>query len=178
MYELQTEKPDVKLDYDGNMYITFKVCKDSRESARNFANALKGLKDRLSLTVKEYRQKRSLDANAYMWHLIGEMANVLCAANDDVYVQMLKQYGQVGVVKIPNDKVELFKRTYKYHEKHEKLPDEEKAQYYKFYLGSSNYDTKEMSILIDGVVSECKELGIETMTPKELSLLCEEWGKK
>jgi hypothetical protein len=45
------------------------------------------------------------------------------------------------------------------------------------FFGSSTYNTKEMSVLIDGVVSECKELGIETMTPDELAGLKNEWGR-
>lgn len=45
------------------------------------------------------------------------------------------------------------------------------------YFGSSTYDTKEMSTLIDGIVSECRELDIETETPEKLALMCEEWGR-
>lgn len=45
------------------------------------------------------------------------------------------------------------------------------------YFGSSTYDAKEMSVLIDGVVSECKEMGIETMTPDEIARLKSEWGR-
>ena len=44
------------------------------------------------------------------------------------------------------------------------------------YYGSSGYDTKEMGRLIDGVIDECKELGIETLPPDKVALLKEEWG--
>lgn len=44
------------------------------------------------------------------------------------------------------------------------------------YKGSSLYNTKEMSLLIDGVVRECKELGIETETPDEIERMKQEWG--
>jgi hypothetical protein len=47
----------------------------------------------------------------------------------------------------------------------------------KVYMGSSEMDTREMSILIDGIVSECKELNINTMTPNELEQLKEQWGR-
>ena len=50
-------------------------------------------------------------------------------------------------------------------------------KHYKVYMGSSEMDTKQMSILIDGIVQEAKQLDIETMKPAELSKLKEEWNK-
>ena len=52
----------------------------------------------------------------------------------------------------------------------------EKAVQMLCYYGSSTYDTREMSVLIDGVVSECKELDIETISPTELREMKERWG--
>ena len=45
------------------------------------------------------------------------------------------------------------------------------------YYGSSTFDTKQMSRLIDNIVQDCKELGIETLTPQQLDALKEEWGR-
>lgn len=59
----------------------------------------------------------------------------------------------------------------------ESLPDEERAQYYRFWVGSSKYDTEEMAKLIDGVIEEAKALDIETATPEELARMKEEWGR-
>lgn len=141
-------------------------------------------KDKLySAELKEYRERRSLDANAYAWLLIGKLADALTLEasgataynKDDVYRLMLKRYGQGGVVKIPNSQVDNFRRAWKYNEKHESLPDEEKAQYFRFWVGSSEYNTQEMAIFINGIVSECKEQGIETATPEELARMKEEW---
>ena len=129
----------------------------------------------ISVDIKQFREKRSLDANAYCWCLLGKIADVLRADKNEIYFQMLKKYGQGGVAKIPNNQVDMFKRSWKYHEEHEKLPPEEKAQYFRFWVGSSEYNTQEMSIFIDGIVSEAKELGIETMTPAELSRVKGEW---
>ncbi len=127
--------------------------------------------------IKRFREKRSLDANAYLWALVGAMADVLRTDKDSVYVLMLKRYGQGGVAKIQNQDVDLFCRTYKYHEPHESLPPEERAQYFRFWIGSSEYNSAEMSILIDGVIDECKNLGIDTMTPDEISLMIEAWRR-
>lgn len=126
--------------------------------------------------IEKNRKKRSLDSNSYCWHIINEIANVLRANKDDIYFMMLKRYGQGAVVKIPNDKIEIFRRAYKYSQEHEKLTDK-KAMYLRFWVGSSDYSTEEMSILIDGVVEEAKSLGIETMTPADLQLMKDNWKK-
>ena len=123
----------------------------------------------------EKKKHRSRDANSYMWALIEAIANKQRLPKDEVYLDMLKRYGQGGLVKIPNKYVHNFERAFKYHEKHETLPDEEKAQYYRFWVGSSNYNTEEMSILIDGVIQEAQALGIETATPDEIERMKARW---
>ena len=56
-----------------------------------------------------------------------------------------------------------------------KIINGKKADYYRVYKGSSEYDTHEMSVFIDGVIQECQDVGIETLPPHEISLLKEEW---
>ena len=46
------------------------------------------------------------------------------------------------------------------------------------YSGSSEFDTAQMSRLIDNIVQDAKALGIETMPPKDLDALLEHWGEK
>lgn len=121
------------------------------------------------------KQKRSLDANAYAWVLITKIGDALGRSKDDVYLDMLKRYGQTGIAKIPNESAELFKRQWKYVEEHEKLPSEERAQYFRFWVGSSHYSVSEMSAFIDGIVSEAKDLDIETLTPSELERMKADW---
>lgn len=136
--------------------------------------------------LKEYHQKRSLDANAYAWVLMSKLAERLTTeaqgdtaySKDDVYLDMLKRYGQTFVVKVPNGSVEMFKRQYKYCEQHETLPPEERAQYYRVWLGSSDYSSAEMALFINGIISECKEQGLETATPQELARIMEETYEK
>ena len=49
-------------------------------------------------------------------------------------------------------------------------------EHFRFWVGSSEYNTQEMSVLIDGIVQEAKQLGIETLTPMELARLKDEWA--
>lgn len=142
--------------------------------AQVFCRGYEGLYD---IEIKKHREKRSLDANAYAWVIITKISEAMRPplTKDEVYLMMLKRFGQTGVVKIQNEDVERFKRQFQYVEEHEKFAPEEKARYLRFWVGSSHYDTREMSVFIDGIVNEAKELGIETMTPDELERMKQEW---
>lgn len=130
------------------------------------------------IIVQKAVKHRSLDSNSYLWALVGQMAEVLNQDKDAVYYEMLKRYGVSIVVKIKDTDRDRFFRSWKYVEQHEKLPPEERAQYYKVYLGSSVYDTQEMSVLLNGVVSECEELGIPTETNNRILSMLNAWERK
>ena len=171
-----TGKPSITMDFSGNMTVAFPVHKESKSTVKSFADKLNDVKDKLSIEVKEYRQKRSLNANNYMWELCTKIANTLRTDKDSVYVSMLKRYGQSQMVSVIKEGADQFKRAIKYYEEAgESTLNGKEFVHIKCYIGSSEYDTKEMSILVDGVVSECKDQGIETMTPQELSALKEAW---
>lgn len=124
--------------------------------------------------IKEYKPKRSTNANAYMWVLIGKIADALRQSKNQVYMQMLKDYGQSQCVSVLSSiNVDGY---FKYYEKigESKLNDKE-FTHYKVYKGSSEYDTNEMSILIDGVVLEAKQMGIETISDDEIEHLKSVW---
>ena len=111
--------------------------------------------------IKEHKEKRSLNANNYAWHLIGEISNILRKSKEEVYLQMLKDYGQREMVSILSS-INI-NGYFKYWEKAgvSVLNNKEFTHYY-IYKGTSEYDTKEMSIFIDGVIQEAEQLGIET----------------
>lgn len=112
--------------------------------------------------VKPYRQKRSLNANSYAWVLINEMANVLRTSKDEVYQEMLKRYGQSKVISVLSE-IDI-SRFVKYYEEIGKGHVEGKEfTHYRCFIGSSEYDSREMAILIDGIVYEAQELGIDTL---------------
>lgn len=112
--------------------------------------------------IKPYRQKRSLNANAYAWVLINEMANRLRTSKDEVYQEMLKRYGQSKVISVLSE-IDI-SRFVKYYEEIGKGHVEGKEfTRYRCFIGSSEYDSREMAILIDGIVDEAQELGIDTL---------------
>lgn len=124
--------------------------------------------------IKEHKEKRSLNANNYAWKLITEIANVLRKSKEEVYLEMLKSYGQCEMISIVSS-VDV-KGYFKYYEEAGRsFLNGKEFTHYKIYKGSSEFNTKEMSILIDGIVQEAKQLGIETMTPNQLAELKSLW---
>ena len=124
--------------------------------------------------IKEHKEKRSLNANNYAWKLITEIANVLRKSKEEVYLEMLKSYGQCEMISIVSS-IDV-KGYFKYYEEAGRsFLNGKEFTHYKIYKGSSEFNTKEMSILIDGIVQEAKQLGIETMTPTQLSELKSLW---
>ncbi len=127
------------------------------------------LKDKeLEITVKPFRKKRSLDQNSYAWELIGKMADKMRTGKDEVYLLMLKRYGQGGVIKVQPQNEEAILSAIKYYERHEKLYSGD-DKYYRIWAGSSGYNTEEMTVFIDGIISEAQNLGIVTLTPDQLA---------
>lgn len=124
--------------------------------------------------IERKRKKRSTDANALCWKLCTEIANVLRADKDSIYVDMLKRYGQSDIVSVLS--AVNVKGYFKYYDEFGKgTVNGKEFTHYKVYKGSSEYDTREMSILIDGIIDEAKALDIEVISEREKSLLLEEW---
>ena len=166
-----------RIQYDAQMMPELVLSLTSRECL-NHLEDLKAQTDKgkaLDVEIKPHRARRSVDANAYFWTLVGQMADVLRTDKDSVYLQLLKRYGQYTYIIVKPEAVEKTLQAWRLMEEIGKTKDEKGVQMLA-YFGSSTYDTKEMSRLIDGTVSEAKELGIETMTPSELALIKEGWN--
>lgn len=124
--------------------------------------------------IDKHREKRSLNANAYLWKLVTEIGNVLNKSKEEVYLQMLIDYGQSEMVSILSE-IDV-KGYFKYYKlAGTSILNGKEFNHYKIYKGSSEYDTKEMSILLNGVVQEAKNLGIKTKDDIELERLIKEW---
>ena len=166
--------------FDGNgIILTFEV--DASASGQ-----IESLKkdDLLRIKAVKYRQKRSLDANAYAWVLMTKIANHpdISSSKEDVYEDMLQKYGSFyegdsGYVTVTLKKevdVSLLGGHWKRIKEFEKGGKTWVS--YLMIKGSSEYDTAEMAHFIDRIVEEAQELGIETATPDELERMKQEWG--
>ena len=140
---------------------------------------------KMTVEIKEKRKGRSLDANAYCWVLCDKIATEkgLLLKKTQVYKQAIKDYGVTLVLPIKN---ELLKDIIKWHQNSglgndcDVLGASKHKGYTNvmMYYGSSGYDTKQMSVLIDGLVADAQELGIETMTPDQIEEMKALWGEK
>ena len=149
-------------------------------------DALNGAGDKLTVKVNKYRKRRSLDANDYCWVLCQKLAEVLSLSGkinltkEEVYRKHIREVGQFVDIPLKAEAVEDYKRHWEAKGDGwicEVLADSKLPGYKKVrtYFGSSSYDTREMSVLINSIVDDCKEQGIETMTPDELKSMVEAW---
>lgn len=132
-------------------------------------------KDKLSIEIKQFKKKRSLNSNAYAWYLITELANVMRMSKEEMYFRKLKEYGQSDLVLIAAE-VPAENYLKYYEEAGETTVNTRVFKWYKVYKGSSEFDSKEMSIFLDGIVQDCKEQGISTLEDREIERMCEIWG--
>ena len=116
-----------------------------------------------------------MTANAYAWSLIGKIADALRTSKEETYLTMLKRYGQSEIVSVLSS-IDVT-GYFKYFEAVGKATLQGKEfTHYKIFKGSSEYDSREMAILIDGIISEAKDLDIETLPPREIERLKEMWN--
>lgn len=134
------------------------------------------------LTIKEHRQKRSQDANAYAWVLIGRLADAMRIPPTEVYRQAIVNIGgNYEVIPIKEEAAEKFKEIWQkqgigwpvFDMGKSKIPGYRNLR---AYYGSSAYDTRQMTMLIDNLIQDCKALGIETRPDEEIRSLLEAWA--
>lgn len=120
--------------------------------------------------IKEKKSKRSLTANAYYWSLLNQLASVMRTSSEEAHFMMLKRYGQYEVISVLSD-IDIHGYFKYYKEIGHGTVDGKDFCHYKIYKGSSEMDSKEFSVLLDGLISECEEVGIPTLTPDEVAKL-------
>lgn len=133
--------------------------------------------------LKENRPKRSLDANAYFWVLAGKLSAKLGNSPNDVYRAYIPDIGgNYEVVPVREDRIEHWDRIWCSghigRQTDDLGPCKHTPGYHNIrsYFSSSDYDAAQMSRLIDIIVADCKEQGIETKTPDELALMKARWS--
>jgi hypothetical protein len=134
-----------------------------------------------NLEVKEYRRKRSLDANSYAWVLIHKLAEATRLTPVEVYREAIRNVGNNATpLCVREQDVAKIIRSWERNGLGWVVDNLGMSQVrgcrnLLAYHGSSTYDTEQMSRLIDNLVQDCKALDIETLPPEKLALLKEEW---
>lgn len=138
--------------------------------------------NKLNIEMKKYRNKRSLDANSYCWVLCDKIAKSMQGGitKEDVYKDAISYVGTFEPMIIEEKAFEKFKDIWQrqglgYLVK--EVSRKDKCIKIFAYYGSSSYDSKEMSKLIEFIVEQAKGLNIETLPIEEINSLLESWSK-
>lgn len=120
----------------------------------------------LDIKIVKHRNKRSLNANALLWECIGNIAHELTIDPWEVYLSALEKYGKYTYIEVMPNAVEALKRQWR------EIREVGETEYGNVemicYFGSSTYDSKEFSTLLDGVISDMKDLGLDLPTSEDM----------
>lgn len=183
MVILQTTGIILKTDTDINTR-KLKISLLVDASNKDVVEQLKS-ENKLTIELKKWRQKRSLDANSYCWVLCDKIAKELCkdgtiVTKEDVYKDAILQIGSFEPFIVQEKTYMNFKRIW---EKQglgflvQEVSKKDKCIKVNCYYGSSTYNTKEMSLLIEDLIELAKTLNVETKSQSEIDSLLKEWDK-
>jgi len=132
----------------------------------------------LEISLSIPKKKRSKDANAYFWSLLKQLSEKLNTPQMVLYRHYIREVGESEILSMPVKAVAPFERAWTKDHKGrfcEVLESNDRLAFMQVFYGSSDFDSKTMGILIDLLVADCKEQGIDTDTPAERERLLKEW---
>lgn len=137
-------------------------------------------KPKLSIEVKQYRARRSLDANAYAWVLIGKLAEKLNESKEAIYREYIKHIGgNSEIVCVKNSALDRLCEGWNKNGigwQTDTFPSKiEGCTNVILYYGSSTYDTAQMHRMLDLIIQDCKIQGIQVDTPEEVANMLSLW---
>ena len=158
----------------GQINITFSV---NEKSVLKEIEKIKKI-EILVIEVVKFCKRRSKDANALLWDCLEKIAESIHSDKWNVYLMMLRRYGQFTLIKVKPEAVESVKLQWRECEEvgHVNINGEDHVELL-CYFGSSKYNTHEFSVLLDGVISEMEDLGIQPPTSKEMQVALEKWER-
>lgn len=172
---------DYAIDFTKNkVKVTFEL-EENAEDALKIIEKLQ--KDKVSVEIKKYYKNRSLDANAYCWVICDLIAKSIGngMTKETVYKDAIAHVGTFESMIIAEKAYENFKRVWQKQGLGfviREVSRKDKCVKFQAYYGSSTYNTKEMSILIDFLINECNNLEIETKSKEEIESLLKAWDGK
>ncbi len=152
---------------DNNILLTFRIDAEQSASARKLYNKCREYqnskkKAALLLKIEEWHNPRTLSQNAAMWLMLEQMAEKLKTSKDELYIDMLDQYGKFTHIIVKPEAVEAVKKEWRtVRDLGEVTVNGKNGVQLQCYFGSSGYNTVEMSRLFEGVLHEARELEID-----------------
>lgn len=165
-----SQKPELTLELDDKTALTSEYDK------------LKG-KEKLTIEVKPYRPKRSNSANAYAWVLMDKIAESQGITKEEVYLSQIQKVGVFKPISINEAAVDTMIHSWSLHGMGwiaQRIGQADTKGFVEMalYYGSSSYNTKQMTRLIDNIIHECNILGISTKTPDEIADMLSLWERE
>lgn len=149
---------ELKQDVQGHSIMT--LCLDTPPSELAEINRKISLGDKFEVTIKPYRHKKTMSQNDAIWGKIGELAQTLYTSNDEVYEEMLRRYAKPLPMRIYRENLPDYQIQYRVVDI---VPERERVDgsiFVKCYKGLSQMDSAEAARLLEGILSECKEVGL------------------
>lgn len=173
MIETKSKIKDISRSISGECTLTLTVPEHSLSALEQYIDK------ELTVKLTRYKLKRSRDANNYFWELCGKLSAKIHIPPDDIYRELIKSVGgNYEVVPIRNDAIDTWIKNWESRGLGwvcETTPSKLKGYTNVLtYYGSSSYDTAQMSRLIELIIIECKNAGIETSTPEEIIRITED----
>jgi hypothetical protein len=170
---MRIEKIERTFDSIGQVALTLHI-------STRYVRELSSLALPLDVTFSKPKKKRSLSANSFLWVLCDKIAKVIQSTKEDVYRFAVREVGVYVPATLQRGAVDKWRQIWQTKGIGwfcDVLDDEDGCNYVDVmnYYGSSSYDTEEMSRLLQYIVDEAQELGIDTLTPNDRSLLIERW---
>lgn len=170
-------------DYEtGEVWLMLRVCRDYKRAAREFVEAAKKKAGKVfSAALSIFRQRRSGAANRYMWELCRKIGNRMDKSDVEVYREHILLQNIYKRIEINADAAEAFKTSWAMHgigwlcETEDYAPQEGYVTL-RAYYGSSTYNTKQMSRLIDTLIQDCEALDLQTRPQAELDAMLSYWA--
>ena len=168
------------------IWITLQVPEHLKEQTQDFILGIKNAEEEkvYHAEIEPYRKKRSLDANGYLWLILRQMAEKLKTTDKEIYREMIRRVGQVTILPVKDEAIETFVKRWELNGEGWQVDvigackNTDGYSNLRCYYGSSVYDTKEFSVLLDEVITEAKELGIDTATPDEIERMKQEYERR
>lgn len=165
---------DLTIGLTGKQRVTIEVDGDLRPDYEKLRQT------DVSVDLKKFRQKRSLDANSYCWVLLDKLAETTGRGKTDLYRHYIKDVGgNSETVCVVDKAAEKLREGWEHNGlgwATDTMPSKlNGCTNVILYYGSSTYDTAQMARLIDLIVQDCRALGIETLPPYRLAAMVEEW---
>lgn len=169
-------------DYEsGDLWLMLRVCRDYKKSARDFLEEAKEKAGKIfTAAFSVFRQRRSGAANRYMWELCRKIGNRMNKNDVEVYREHILLQNIYKRIEINADAVETFKKSWAMHGigwicEIEDYAPKEGFVVLRAYYGSSTYNTKQMSRLIDTLIQDCEALELQTRPQAELDAMLSYW---